>query len=122
MKQITYLPIPDYDRNTALDEIASGVPERIVNALLALAFSDTDWRWTQDLCMSFVDSPDDNIRGIAILCLSYVARFRRMLDTETAIPIAIAALDDPSDYVRGNADYALEDILMCCISENYDRA
>lgn len=122
MERLTYIPIPDYDRRAALDEIDSGAPDRIVLALLALASSDADWQWAQSVCVEFSQSPNDNIRGTAILCFGYIARCQGRLDTEVAIPIVIEALSDPSAFVSGYANDALDDILMYCIPEDYDRS
>lgn len=122
MERLTYVPIPDYDRGAAIREIESGVADRIVLALLALAFNDADGHWVQNLCVNFSNNPNDNVRGTAILCFGYIARFRGTLDTEVTVPIVIEGLSDPSDFVRENAADTLDDILIFCIPKDYDRA
>jgi hypothetical protein len=121
-ERLTYVEVPKYDKDTAVREIESDAPDRIVLALLALAFYDTDWRWVQNHCVRLSNNPNDNVRGTAILCLGYIARFRGTLDTELAVPLVIDAMSDPDAFVRGNAADALDDILLFCIPENYDRA
>ena len=79
MERLTYEPVPNYDRGTATREIESGDADRLVRALLALAFYDADWHWVQDLCVNFSDSPVDNVRGTAILCFGYIAAFMALL-------------------------------------------
>lgn len=122
MERLTYKPIPDYDRATAIGEIESGIPERIVRALLSLAIHNPDWRWVQNLCVGFSDSQNDSVRAIAILCFGHIARFQGALDTEVTIPILIDGLNDPSNWVRGNASDTLDDILINCSPREYDRA
>ena len=122
MERSTYISIPDYDRDTALREIDSGITDRVVLALLSLAFYDPDWRWVQNLCVNFSKNLNDNIRGVAILCFSHLAHIHRELDTEITVPIVIDGLKDPSDYVRGTAEDTLEEILMFCTPKDYDRA
>lgn len=122
MNQLIYEPVPEYDRDTALHEIESGNPEKVIRALLSLAFYDSDWRSVQNLCVNFSNDLNENVRGIAILCFGYIAHFQASLDTQVAIPIVIERMNDSSTYVRGNAYDALEDILMFCTPPNYSRA
>jgi hypothetical protein len=121
MKQFTYEPIPEYDRDTALREMESAVTERVTRALLALAFYDSDWHFVQSLCITHSKNPDQNIRGIAILCLGHLARIHKRLQTEVAVPQVIEGLQDSNDYVRRCAEDALEDILMFCTGNDYER-
>ena len=116
-----YEEIPDYDRRMAIQELESGAVDRVVRALLSLAHTDPDRPWVESLCSHYAESTDWNIRGIAVLCFGHLARVHRKLDTETAVPIVIRALDDPSDFVRGQADTALSDILMFGRPQPYER-
>ena len=89
---LIYREVPEYDRDTAIREIDSGVSERMVEALLALAFHNPDWHWVQDICIKYSNSSDANVRGVAILCFGHLARLHRMLDTEIVVPIVIEAM------------------------------
>ena len=122
MKNLIYKEIPEYDRATALQEIDSCVTTRVVDALLALAFYEPDWRWVQGLCVEHSRSANENVRGVAILCFGHLARIHRMLDTEMVVPVIINAMADPSNFVRGHSEDALDDILMFCIPDAYQRA
>jgi hypothetical protein len=121
MERLNYIEIPVYEKGTAVREIESGAPDRIALSLLALAFHETDWPWVQNLCVNFSNDLNNNVRGTAIQCFGYIARFRGTLDTEVAVPLVIDALSDSEDFVRGIADDALEDILMFCIPTDYAR-
>ena len=121
MKRFIYEPIPEYDRATAIQEIESGVTERVTGALLALAFYDSDWLYVQNLCIEHAKNSNQSIRGTAILCFGHLARIHRKLQTEIAVPLVIEALQDSTDYVRGCADDTLEDLLIFCTSEDYER-
>jgi hypothetical protein len=122
MNQFIYEPIPEYDRDTAIQEMESGVTERLTRALLALAFYDSDWRFVQSLCIKNSKDADENIRGIAILCLGHLARIHRALQTEIAVPAVVEALEDSSNYVRGCAGDTLDDIMIFCSGDKYERA
>ena len=95
--------------------IHSGETERIVEGLIALSFLDNDWRWIQSLCLFFSKSEDENVRGIAILCLGHLARIHRTIDIDIVKPVILEALNDHSDFVRGHADSALIDLETFCV-------
>src|SRR3954452_10439290 len=108
MTQLIYEPIPEYDWDTAIRELESGIKERITLALLSLAFhgSGSDWLYVQTLCLKYAKSEDQNIRRTAILCFGYLGRFQT-LQTDIVLPVVIEALQDSSDFVRGCADETL---------------
>jgi hypothetical protein len=122
MKQFIYEPIPEYDRDTAIQEMESGVTERLTRALLSLAFYDSDRHFVQSLCIKHSKDANDDVRGIAILCLGHLARIHRALQTDNAMSTVIEALHDSNNYVRGCAEDALDDIMIFCSGDEYQRA
>ncbi|MFD2746022.1 hypothetical protein ACFSTH_06775 [Paenibacillus yanchengensis] len=57
---------------------------------------------------------NENIRGIAVLCFGHIARIHGVVNKELVIPLINDALQDESEFVRGHAYSALEDITMFC--------
>lgn len=121
MTDEVYEEVADYDRATAIDEIASGDPARICTALLSLAYYDPDWEYLQGLFIAHSEGSDESVRGTALLCLGHLARIHNRLQTALVVPRIIEALNDASDYVKGCAEDALDDVLMFTRSAPYDR-
>jgi hypothetical protein len=122
MKRLVHEPISHLEMERAIREVASGVPEKVIGALLSLVTYDSDYEFVQSVCRHQAKNPDDRIRGIAILCLGHLARVHGKLETERALSIVINALEDPSEYVRGQAITALEEIISFSIEGSYERS
>ncbi|MDP4145467.1 MAG: hypothetical protein Q8936_13440 [Bacillota bacterium] len=98
------------NRIWALSEIYSGESTRIVNGLLSLAFYDDDYEFVENLCIEYSNHFDDRVRGLAILCFGHLARIHGKLHIDRVAPIVKGALKDKSEYVRGQAICAKDDI------------
>ena len=88
----------------------TGSTEEICRALVAAAFSETDWRWVQGQCLFFLTYPDIEVRGLAATCLGHLARIHQKLDLEVVIPALKSHLKDKEIF--GQVQEALEDIEM----------
>ncbi|KRE45524.1 HEAT repeat domain-containing protein [Paenibacillus sp. Soil522] len=110
MENGKYEEIQKYDKDFAIQELKLGDDKRIINALLGLALNEQDWMWVQDICIQFSNHSNYNVRGIAILCFGHLARIHGQLETEKVLPIVKKALNDTNDFVRGQANSALDDI------------
>jgi hypothetical protein len=95
-------------RADAEEKLRSADSTSRVDALLALAFYDSDWRWVQDRCLSMLDDPHVDVRAMAALCFGHLARIHRQLDLDRVIPALKAVLDTP--VVGAKARDALDDI------------
>ena len=71
-KNLYHEPSP-ITREDAEVEFASGVSKRISDALVRVAFYDSDWRWVQDKCLYFIDSRFPDVRRLSITCLGHLA-------------------------------------------------
>jgi len=60
--------------------------------------------------MRLATHPDATVRGNAILGFGHLARRFRRLDRQTVEPLVTAALSDQSEFVRGQAEAASDDI------------
>jgi len=121
MKHVVYEAIPRLGRQRAIREIESGFTDRVIRALLSLATYDSDRCWVQKICVKQSKSLDESVRGIAVLCFGHLARIHGTLEMGSAIRALLGALEDSSDYVRGQAVTALDDILTFCVAQRYDR-
>jgi hypothetical protein len=79
-----------------------------INALLAMAYHEPDWRWVQDQCLAMLHDPHVDVRAMAALCLGHVARLHRRLDLDRVLPALTALL--PAEIVGSRARDALDDI------------
>jgi len=82
----------------------------MVRTLIAIAMDPPDLDWAQEICIRFARHEDDYLRGNAILGFGHIARVLRALDRKRVSPIVLAALSDPSPFVRGHAESACDDL------------
>ena len=100
----------DENRKWALQQIKSDETDRIVDALLSLAFYEDNWMSVENLCIGHSSHTDSKVRGIAILCFGHLARIHGQLHIEKVMPIINKALIDKDDFIRGHAYDAKDDI------------
>jgi hypothetical protein len=110
LKRLTYQEPHPISRDEAESAFASGDSERIAEALVNVAFHDTDWRWVQDNCLVFGRSDAAPLRYIAASCLGHVARIHGRLDLDKVMPVLKELLNDSETYVKASAEDAIEDI------------
>jgi len=92
-----------------LEAFNSDDPLRIEPALWSATHDEPDWRWLQDQCLRFLDSPDQSVRWAAASCLGVIAMTRGKLDVERVIPrleeagreeAIRPAVEDSLSYIR----------------------
>ena len=81
----------------------------LVPIVISLYPSD-DCFWSESICIRLATHPHSVVRGNAILGFGHLARVCRKLDKKTVKPLIMAALRDPNDYVRGQANAAKSDV------------
>lgn len=91
-------------------ELAAGSHEEIATALVWIAMSAPDGAWAEGIMYRHAGHASEYVRGNALLGLGHIARLHRGLDREKAEPLVSAGLADPSDWVRGQAECAADDI------------
>jgi hypothetical protein len=95
-------------RRAAQEAFAGGDARRIADALVAVTFSDPDWRWVQGECLVLLDHPSDEVRGLAATCLGHLARIHGQLDRRPVLAALCEHRDDP--VIGGRVEDALDDI------------
>lgn len=110
MNSKKYERINPMTRTMASIAFASQKHECIINALLSLTYYDPDWKYIQDICISYLTDDDFNVRRVAIECLGNIAIFHKKLDVD----IVVSALKKQlliSPY-SGYAENSLNDIAV----------
>lgn len=83
---------------------------RYVPIVVGMGAADVDPQWAEDICLGLVGHPDETVRGNAVLGFGHIARTCRRLEVARVAPRIRAALADPSEYVRGQAEAAAGDL------------
>ena len=105
-----YHDIPPLSRAEVEEIVARDDPETLARAVLSACLHAEDVTWAESLCERLAGPRDAAVRGNAILGLGHLARIHRHLTQASARALIAAALTDPSDYVRGQADAAADDV------------
>ncbi len=96
------------------DEIESAIsrnnPDELLHAVISAALYADDAEWAEGVCLRLVHHQDFNVRGNAILGFGHIARVHRKLNASRVKPLIEAALNDESDYVRGQAYATADDV------------
>ncbi len=97
-------------RDSYWEAVSAGDIDRIHEALVDVAFTDSDWRWVQARCLECLEHPSWTVRAIAATCIGHIARIHRAIDLELVKSSLARAAEDPrvADYVTG----ALDDIVQ----------
>lgn len=86
--------------------IADDDPEELLGVIIELALSAEDAEWAEDCCIRLARHADTNVRGNAIIGFAHLAERFGELDRSKVEPIVVAALQDPKQYVRDQAEVA----------------
>ncbi|MBI4051533.1 MAG: hypothetical protein HY400_03415 [Elusimicrobia bacterium] len=98
-------PIKRLQAETAL---RSGKRKTICDALVRIAFHESDWQWVQTQCLDLLRHPDPEVRGTAATCLGHIVRIHKQLDLSLVQNALEQLTRDPE--VGGRAQDALDDI------------
>jgi hypothetical protein len=82
----------------------------LLEAVIAVSMNSPDCEWAQRVCVRLSRHPHFNVRGNAVLGFGHLARRFGRLDEATVKPIIESTLHDESDYVRGQAVSAADDV------------
>ncbi len=93
-------------------------PDELATVPIAVSLYAPDFEWAQGVCLRLATHPNTTVRGNAILGFGHLARRFRTLDRVSIEPLITAALLDQSEFVRGQAEAASEDVQLFLDSWN----
>lgn len=108
-----YEEIKRFSRDEIEEAILRDNPDELLYAVLSAALYSEDVNWAQDVCVRLAAHEHENGRGNAILGFGHIARIHRKLDEAKVKPLIESALEDKTEYVRGQADSAKDDLKLC---------
>jgi len=88
--------------------LGRGDPAELLYVPIAVGMNapDCDRKWAEDICLSLAQHPHWNVRGNAVLGLGHIGRTCGELDEPRVLPVISAALTDPNEFVKGQAEGA----------------
>jgi hypothetical protein len=101
LKYHEVLPI---SRDDAEASFASQEDVRIIDALLSLAYHDSDWRWVQNRCLAFRNHRNPSVRRAVALCIFHLARIHQILDEDVVMPVLQTLAEDEEIKAVAGAD------------------
>lgn len=78
-----YEAIPDWNREEALEMLASSDTHAVIMALLAVALNDDDFEYAQSLMIQKLWSADAEVRRVAVIGIGHIARIHGKMDKRT---------------------------------------
>jgi hypothetical protein len=106
-----YEDIPEFTRRDVEDIVSRGNPAELCYVAISVSMFSTDFDWAQSICLLLASHIDVTVRGNAVLSLGHLARRFGRLDLNVVGPVYQAAIHDPEDYVRSQAESGLDDIV-----------
>lgn len=92
-----YREPPVFTRSELINELNSGDPHRIADALASAVRHDDDWHWSQEQCLMLLKAHDAQIRWAAATCLGDLAFFfHRPIDHPRVLAALYEAAEDPA--------------------------
>lgn len=95
-------------------------PIELMDVVMEIAHESDSHEWAQSCCVQLARHRNANVRGNAVLAFGHLARRFGRLDPQRVHRLVEIALHDPSEYVRGQAASAAED-LATFLSWEFDR-
>lgn len=105
-----YEPIEHRSKGEVESAISRNDPNELLYAVLSAALYSDDGNWAEGICLRLSSHEHFNVRGNAILGFGHIARIHKKLNETKVKPVIEAAMNDQSDYVRGQADAAADDV------------
>ena len=110
MRRMKYEAIEPQSKDAVESAILRNDPNKLLYAVLSAALYSDDPDWAEGVCLRLAEHEHFNVRGNAVLGFAHIARIHGRLDESKVRPLIEAALEDESEYVRGQADAAADDV------------
>lgn len=103
---------PELSHDAVEAAILINNPEELSYAVLSAALHSDNPEWAEDVCLRLSGHEDFRVRGNAVPGFGHIARIHGKLNKKKILPLVEMALCDESDFVRGQAESAADDIEM----------
>jgi HEAT repeat len=102
----------EWDESDIEAILEKGDPQELLYVPILLGANATAFEqaWVERVCFKLASHPDWNVRGNALSGIGEIARTRRELDLERAIPLITAGFNDSHESVRQKAQGAACDL------------
>ena len=100
----------EFSDSDVLKAIKSDDMEALKLLPIKLGLNHENWRFVQDISVKLAEHPNEDVRGNSFRGLAYTAMNLNKLEKNIVKPILLRGLKDESDWVRGCAQEALDDI------------
>ncbi|MBN8858972.1 MAG: hypothetical protein J0H29_11325 [Sphingobacteriales bacterium] len=105
-----YQEVLPISKNQAKENLETDDIEKITTTLVSIAFYENDWEWVQNICLEYLQHPNENISGLAATCLGHIARIHGKMDKKKVIAKLNKRLND--FQIGGRVEDAINDIEM----------
>jgi len=92
------------------DAIERDEPTELMDVALDVGLQTSECEWGQSCCIQLSRHRNAQVRGNAVAAFGHLARRFGRLDPQRVRRVVDIALRDPSEYVRGQAESAAEDL------------
>ena len=122
MTNFNYEEVRGYSKVEALVGLRQNVADDLRVIVIGIVLHHHDHAFAERFCVELADHESDNVRGNAILGFGHLARRFGELNIAIVKPVIEAALVDKSEYVRGQAWAAADDIthFLGCTIDGFD--
>jgi hypothetical protein len=107
---LVYSRVAPLTRSEAELVISRNIDTELLYVPISVSMYSDDLPWAEGICIRLSDHKDVTVRGNAVLGFGHLARRFGTLNLAAVEPIIAAALDDPDEYVRGQAVDAFDDV------------
>jgi len=100
----------EFSDSDVWDAIKSDDVEALTLIPIKLCFCHENWRFVQDVSVRRSEHPNEYVRGNSFRGFAYTAMNLNKLEKNIVKPILLRGIKDESDWVKGCAQDALDDI------------
>jgi hypothetical protein len=112
MAEFHYEAVKPLPHAELIEELNSGVPDRIAIALYSASRFDNDWGWVEEQCLNNIGHKSATVRWASVTCLGDLALFKRPLNPDAVIPALERAVADPE--ITDLAAFSLRMVKQFC--------
>ena len=110
MKRLQYEEIKYLTTEEAEAALERNSIEDLLYVPLSVSLYSTDLEWAQAICVKLSSHEHFNVRGNAVQGFGHLSRRFGKLDRNIVKPVVEAAMHDPHEYVRMQANDAADDL------------